>query len=294
MPHVEHRDLRRACKHCGRTGLHRRTMFCSRRCWTTYRAAHPKSRNCAICGKAFIVTKRWGNRTCGRTCGGVLRRKRHTARCQACQKELIFPLSAVARKFCSWKCYRTTTRAVSVLLKCSGCGCVFQRARSQAQRRDNKPGKLDFCSVECMARRRGPKHPSWRGHRRHFRGTDWREQAEKARNRDLHTCQVCGKTESKDELLSVDHVVPFRMWPENALVNLLSVCRAPCHASKTMQAEPRLLRGDKLGFLQKLRELGWPMELVTAALEEWGRVPQLPFPFLPKHRSREVRWGNAA
>lgn len=274
MPYARVED--RACKQCGVTALRFNRSFCSLRCVYEYRRAHPRSKNCEICGQRFFPPSPW-IRTCGIKCGGLLRRKRKTLRCKGCGQDFTVPISAAARKWCSHKCFEAHHRAVIVTLKCAGCGKPFNRPQNQTHR-----SKGQFCSRACVGLRRGAKHPSWRGNRRHSRGTDWPEQAEKARMRDLHTCQVCGKPETKQQLLSVDHIVPFRMWPANALVNLLTVCRAPCHASKTVWAEPCILRGDKLGFLQRMNELGWPMELVNAAIEAWGRVPQLSFPILPR------------
>jgi hypothetical protein len=69
----------------------------------------------------------------------------------------------------------------------------------------------------------------------------------------------------------VDHIIAYRIFPSNDLRNLLSVCRAPCHAKKTQTAEAKILRGDKLGFLQDLRQQQWPMDAVETALQLWGQ-----------------------
>lgn len=69
----------------------------------------------------------------------------------------------------------------------------------------------------------------------------------------------------------IDHIVPelflFMLGIPNphARVNLICICDADHGRKKTI--EDRLFRGDKLGFLAGLRELGWPMERVDAALK---------------------------
>ncbi|MGH9735453.1 MAG: hypothetical protein ACRD8A_12795 [Candidatus Acidiferrales bacterium] len=70
---------------------------------------------------------------------------------------------------------------------------------------------------------------------------------------------------------AVDHLVPERlilqfrpdMNPHHPL-NLMTLA-VRCHAIKT-QADARLCRGDKLGFLDVLRKHDWPMERIEAAL----------------------------
>ncbi len=56
-----------------------------------------------------------------------------------------------------------------------------------------------------------------------------------------------------------------------------------------MTAEPKLLRGDRLGFLQELTEQGWPMDAVSAALEFWGKSPQIPLPLVGRPLARDSR-----
>ncbi len=115
----------------------------------------------------------------------------------------------------------------------------------------------------------------FRGGESHFRGTDWAKQAKKARKRDNNICGVCGKPKSKGEALSVDHIIPYRMFQCNELVNLISLCRG-CHSVKTSAIETKIMEGDKLGFLQKARESQWPMDRIEDALVYFGKSPQLP------------------
>jgi hypothetical protein len=109
---------------------------------------------------------------------------------------------------------------------------------------------------------------------------------------------VCGKPKQKGEALSVDHIIPYRMFACNDLRNLLSICRAPCHSVKTSAIEPKILVGDKLGWLQLLRENGWPMDAVEEALALFDSNPQLPLLVarhnrITKFRKTEVSDGEA-
>jgi 5-methylcytosine-specific restriction endonuclease McrA len=257
------------------------TRFCSPLCWNKRQRAGRKKRKCPICGNEFELSRyrNWRLKTCSRACGWKHERRRKILTCKHCGKDFETHHSSL-HKYCSLKCSRAARPLKMTAFKCAGCGKAFERMTCQALRRDSKV-KERFCSRECASSRRGPKHPMWRGRNYHYRGIDWPEKAAQARERDLHTCQVCGKIEKKDELLSVDHIVPFRMCLSNDLVNLISVCRAPCHARKTMYAEPCILKGDKLRFLQRLNEMGWPIAQVNAALDFWGRQPQMALQFRP-------------
>lgn len=69
----------------------------------------------------------------------------------------------------------------------------------------------------------------------------------------------------------IDHIVPELFLfqhnipdPHNP-ANLICVCKG-CHGRKKT-VEDRIFRGDRLGFLSGLRELGWPMERVEAVLK---------------------------
>lgn len=121
---------------------------------------------------------------------------------------------------------------------------------------------------------RKPKKQGW---------TDAREPAVKS------VCEVCGestivKKQELDENLNfniwdvnsahIDHVVPERLVLKltdqnpHELVNLMSL-DSSCHGTKT-SADRHLCRGDKLRFLQVLRENGWEMQRVEAALKYYG------------------------
>lgn len=194
-----------------------------------------------------------------------------TLTCPQCTKQFYVPGSVIrlGRRFCSHKCW---AKDHYISKRCRFCREFFRQRKGDRERK--------FCSLPCRTKaKRGPLSPLFRGATASsFRGTDWPEKRDEARRRDEDVCQVCGADHSTGERPTVDHIVPFRIGGSNEAVNLLTVCRAPCHAAKTA-AEIKLINGDRLGFDQRLRHLGWPMEKVNAAVEHWNRTPQMPILF---------------
>jgi 5-methylcytosine-specific restriction endonuclease McrA len=257
----------KACFRCNAPILSRypRVRFCSPKCWYESQRARRKTRSCEVCKKPFF--KKFNERTCSRACGGMLRRKRRSVSCKNCGNVIEIAQSQRSRKFCSFLCANIYSRK-QLQVNCQGCGKEFQRGRALVRRNKNS-----YCSKECFkANHFGEATGAWRGGNSHYRGRDWRVQSAEARKRDAYTCQVCGKPQAKNEKLSVDHIIPWRIVRRNDLVNLISTCRAPCHASKTQGAEAAFLRGDYLDFREKLNKAGWPMEKVDAALLWWGTL----------------------
>ncbi len=275
----------RTCAQCGAAFVnhYRRVRFCSPKCWYESRREARKFKPCPICGKLFYPNSqgvsRGRQRTCSQKCGGVLRRRGSPKRCATCGKEFWQYPSNRARKFCSMKCACAASWQ-QVPVRCVNCGKTFYRGRALVKRVKNT-----FCNRACFqAFYRGPQSGQWRGGNRHFRGKDWARQQRRARKRDQNICQVCGAPKKKGEALSVDHIIPYRMFPSNHLDNLISLCRGPCHAEKTAAIEPHILRGDRLGFIQSARERRWPIERVEKALALFERSPQLAFDH------RKIRW----
>jgi len=78
----------------------------------------------------------------------------------------------------------------------------------------------------------GSDNPLWEGGKPGY-GSNWKEQREKARERDNRTCQACQTHESDLERnVHVHHIIPIRKYdtPEkgNELDNLVCLC-ASCH-----------------------------------------------------------------
>ncbi len=80
-------------------------------------------------------------------------------------------------------------------------------------------------------------------------------------------CEIfdCGKKRE-----AADHICPVRLAAQTEGTdphdrrNLMAVCCS--HNNTKKKAERMLAAGNRLGFDQYLRERGWPMEQVEAAL----------------------------
>lgn len=264
------------CEKCGnefcKTENNRssRLRFCSLKCW--YSSMERKvSRKCRICGEHFetIPFLAIRQKTCGKEeCRRASYRTGKMVPCATCGKEFWKYRSQPMRNYCSPKCAGVRLNQ-KVSIKCTNCGKEFIRGRAFVRR-----VKRPFCSLDCSRQFfRGENGQTWRGgQNKHYRGPDWPQKSKAARKRDGHICQVCGKPQQKGEKLSVDHIIPYRLVKRNDLINLISICRAPCHASKTGGAEADFLRGNILGFNQRLNAAGWPMERVQAAMSWWGSL----------------------
>jgi len=120
-----------------------------------------------------------------------------------------------------------------VQITCERCGDT----------RNVRPAEVDnarFCSQDCMIKWRseefsGENHPRFveNGEWRYY-GPNWEDQAEKARSRDNHECQICGLTNEQSqkkwgEALAVHHIVRFYDFDSyktaNQLENLLTACK---------------------------------------------------------------------
>jgi len=125
-------------------------------------------------------------------------------------------------------------RGGPVRCECEWCGKDYDRPRAQVN-----SSVHHFCSPVCRSawqreNTRGDASPHWRGGSvGYYRGQDWLIQRRLARERDNHTCQVCGAT--RDGLgmeLDVHHIIPFREFESyheaNHIDNLVCLCRR-CH-----------------------------------------------------------------
>jgi len=131
------------------------------------------------------------------------------------------------RAFCSRACFVAYNR---VELPCEQCGALYvvQRHRMHAAR---------FCKHSCYAEwlsqnRCGEMHPNWRGGWEPYYGSDWPRQRKACRERDAHTCRVCGATAEQvgSENIDVHHRIPFRTSHDNSLGNLVTLCDTCHHA----------------------------------------------------------------
>ncbi len=273
------------CRNCGQ-GFHRSpwnvrkgARFCSRRCMGDW-VRKKNSQTCLVCHKSFVAQIKRRHPLCSFACAAQYRKAtpiggagHKTGQQQVCRcGKTFYAAPSLQRKYCSKRCavlYSHTRKwprdGDYFLFICARCGTEFRIHYLLASR------QRKFCSKKC-AWRRGSLNPLWRGDRHQERGVNWPEMSAAARDRDRHRCQVCGKEEAKGQKLDVDHIIPYRLVLRNDLVNLLSICKAPCHARKTTTAERAFLRGDFLGFRGELNKQHWPMDRVEAAVSWWGTL----------------------
>lgn len=232
--------ISKECAYCGKVITDipktiKRRKYCSYSCAHRARGnAPPGTIPCKFCGKDFepIHGKK---EYCSGACSKKYRMQRCCAFCGA-----TFVRVTYRQKYCSDECIQqaqTARAAKKITCTCKQCGIEFF----------GKPSaKRQFCSNRCKTIAQdltGPKNPRWRGgYRDSYRGPNWKAQSSKARERDNHTCQDCGRFQIKP-LLPVHHKKAYRDFngdykKANRLSNLITLCRN-CH-SKT---EGRSARG---------------------------------------------------
>lgn len=232
---------------------------------------------CRICSKEFSVKGWYSGSFCSLGCANSSARTRRSLHCAQCRKRIervpaVLKRTIRGRSFCSVQCSSEFFRG-SLHPQWKGEKLNFTCLYCKKTKRLFARKTRKFCSIECSrAYQRGHRHAAWRGNRRQDRGADWYSVAASIRDRDGHICQVCGKPERKGQKLDVDHIVPFRLVKANEPINLLSVCKAPCHVTKTLTAESKFLKGDMLSFQRLLNQQGWPMDRVEAAIQHWRDV----------------------
>jgi len=115
---------------------------------------------------------------------------------------------------------------------CEQCGDVMEVLQSDLQRSGRR-----FCSRECHGQwlsenRVGEDHHQWEGGAISY-GGEWWSVRRKARKRDQHRCQRCGKTRTEiGREPDVHHKTPVREFDDPAdahtLDNVVCLCRS-CH-----------------------------------------------------------------
>jgi len=87
------------------------------------------------------------------------------------------------------------------------------------------------------------KNPNWKGGYEGYYGPNWLKKRREAREREDHTCRLCGKNVVElSREPSIHHLVPFRNFgiekyrEANKLKNLISLCRS-CHKKVEINPE---------------------------------------------------------
>jgi|SRR5579859_7514882 len=188
------------------------------------------------------------------------------------------------KRFCSAACLKRAQKGWQPSV-CRNCDDYLP---GEPVRSRNTVHELVFCSSDCLAvyrlRVNGIFPPDSAGAR-----TDWRHSSNRVKVRDGDACQVCGVPRSQT-ILQVDHIVPYRLCKRDDTQNLLTLCTR-CHGFKTHRIEPRLFLGRIGYFLIGLRQGGWPMGKVKAAMRLYDLPTQeqkrsMPWAWLPAY----IRW----
>lgn len=258
----------RPCDNCGEQRPHGNDRYCSKACEATARTMEPN--RCVICdvpiareAKACNVHRHTPKR--------LTREKT----CALCNKSFIPYASALRRsagKYCSKACYNAflSLRPAFVAVQCAKCGTTFRRTQAAVKR-----NQRSFCSSKCSTQfYSGEQAPMYRGGNKHRRGPGWHTNRRLCRERD-RVCRSCGKTpEQNKQALSVDHLIPWRLFADelmaNDLANLVALCRV-CHAKKTARAEQAYMRGDVLAWNAFLIDVG--VDLKSLAMFEEFLLP---------------------
>lgn len=89
------------------------------------------------------------------------------------------------------------------------------------------PNNSNYGNGQAIA---GSKNPNWHGgmeeHRKFVGSTEWKNIRSRIRERDGR-CLSCGVK----EILSVDHIIPWRVSKDNSDMNLQTLCM-PCNSRK--------------------------------------------------------------
>lgn len=157
--------------------------------------------------------------------------------------------------FCSNQC-RSEYAAIQPKIKsrkpesyitknCTICGKPYTVHKIFVEKRIS-----NYCSKDCRAEffsksRKGKNNPNYvHGNSQSDYGDNWLRQSRKAKNRDNHTCQICGYESGGNKYLDVHHIVPFvrfgieKYKEANHLTNLITLCRS-CHAK--VEKETRVI-----------------------------------------------------
>jgi endogenous inhibitor of DNA gyrase (YacG/DUF329 family) len=225
------------CPHCGKDFPQRpvgpKQTFCSRSCGALHRyRERTEERHCEQCGKPFrarvaSLSKGFG-KFCEMACYAASLREceRVKLTCPVCGKDFERSLShgrkTPTRPVCSRECkeQRARTRDAARTRPCKHCGKPFMMPRRSSN-------KGLYCSQKCKyaAMRKANMYP--------YYGPEWRRIAREVRERDNHTCQMCGLHQTAPHL-HVHHIRPRRTFrPEdheamNDPSNLVTLCSF-CH-----------------------------------------------------------------
>lgn len=162
-----------------------------------------------------------------------------TVTCVSCERPFeVYSCRADTARFCERECERDYMGAEPVGCICEWCDAPYYVSPRRA---DN----TRFCSASCRSKsvgewlsenHTGQNHPSWRGGYSIYLALvellgneSWNKTRGQIRERDQHTCQMCGRSRKENgRALSVHHLIPIMSGGTHASELLMSLCRS-CH-----------------------------------------------------------------
>ena len=250
MPHPNSKPkVIKICLHCGCTfEVHPyradTANCCSLSCAASVRtgeqAIHwqggPAEKVCQCCGKSYKVGKASADVShyCSRACADASRPKgpdshawhggKITLTCQYCHQPFLALRAHINRaKFCSKQCHNEA-RMNRVTLTCEHCGKEFIERQSKS---DHK-----YCSLECRN-----EHTTGSGSSNWLGGSSFAPYPptfnnvfkRMIRQRDNHTCQICGK---RGKVVHHVDYIKSNTTPDNCI----TLCRS-CHGKTNVNRE---------------------------------------------------------
>lgn len=190
-------------------------------------------KSCKQCGEIYSGAKL--SKYCGYSCAKNSRKRRVTLNCKHCNKEFEVQEWNKEAKFCSYKCKNENHSSEIVNVICSYCDSKFQR-------KSHKVKTKTFCSKFCANKFNvGSNHYEWKQHLHNKnRKLALKQWSIIIKNRDNHTCQLCGKDDKT--WIEAHHIKPKKEFPELQFDfnNGITLC-LNCHALQHIN-DPKSLR----------------------------------------------------
>lgn len=143
-----------------------------------------------------------------------------------------------SRRFCSKQCqwkdeeYKNKMREIRKKIKVTEEQIEQCKGMGEANKGKHRSLKTEYKS--------GKEHPNWKGGTEKYRGKDWKQQKQRALDRDK-ICQRCGS----NKMLDVHHIIPYRKSKDNSLDNLITFCRR-CHIIHERGYSTLVIEGDDI------------------------------------------------
>lgn len=203
--------------------------------------ADSPSGECPDCGSEYSrLRQHWAMSECGPVDGA---KKTYTCSLDGCDNTFEdYPTRRETRGrsefYCSKECKNKGHRS-GQWVNCSWCGSEVYKQECLLEEMGQYSIDHHFCDKECESEFKKANwvlegHPNWEGGsygvnavRKGLSKNSWRDTARKARERDNHTCQMCGGNEAV-RAHDVHHIIPVVSGGTNENWNLITLC-IPCH-----------------------------------------------------------------